>query len=301
MEFLFAEPDDIDKEGLRQGDLLAKTRALSGALSQAHQYYATASDYTHFLVLTQSCDLVRRNGKAPKARYITVAAVRPLKTVIDRFLAKHEFGDFEFPVLLCKKDRELLAQQLLERLLHNTCDGHFFIRKDSVSDIDEDLCAFLALSVALKNIHYDACLSSKVAQLEDIFAAKVGWLTGSLYSRVATPDIEELLSEPEVYKAAFYDETLYNRTAWLSPAQFRHLKKLVQAWRKDNPHAQLDLVAAQAIIDNIPEDVTFVAERVFAVLSESGLVSKNEAMRDSVINTIQPGVALRRLIRSDRN
>src|ERR1700682_4541608 len=155
MDFVFAPPEQTEKNSLVQGDLLVRNAGLQSILSQAHGYYATAPDYNYFLVLTQSCDLVRRRSR-PKARYITLAAARPLTLVIDRFLAKIRH-DYQFPVMLCQKDQEIRARQLLERLLHNTEDGFFFLKKDSHPAIDQDLCVFLPLSVAVRAEHYEAC------------------------------------------------------------------------------------------------------------------------------------------------
>ena len=218
MDFIFAPAAEVDASSLRQGDLLLKTDALKAAISVAHSYYAEAEDYTHFLVLTQSCDLVRRGGK-PKSRYITVAAARPLSVVVARVLEKYRFPKFDFPFVVCPSSNAVSAQHFLERLLHNTEDGYFFIRKDEARGINQDLCVFLPLSIALRVDHYDVCLSTKIAQLDNIFAAKVGWLAGNQYSRVATPDVEEKLDAPSEYKKAFYKEALFEDTAWLTSQQ----------------------------------------------------------------------------------
>lgn len=58
--FLFKDSQNIDTNNLHQGDLLINAEPLSSAINQAHSYYATAEDYSHFMVLTQSCDLVLR-------------------------------------------------------------------------------------------------------------------------------------------------------------------------------------------------------------------------------------------------
>ncbi len=102
MDFIFAPPEQTEKDCLVQGDLLVRNAGLQSVLAQAHGYYATAPDYNYFLVLTQSCDLVRRPTK-PKARYITLAAVRPLSLVIERFLEKIRH-DYQFPIMLCQKE-----------------------------------------------------------------------------------------------------------------------------------------------------------------------------------------------------
>jgi hypothetical protein len=131
MDFLFAAPEKTDRENLTQGDLLARNAGLRDALMQAHQYYASAPDYSHFVVLTQSCDIVRRSGKC-KTRYITLAAARPLSVVTERFLAKISYSYAEFPITLCQKDQEIRAKQMLERLLHNTEDGLFSFGREVI-------------------------------------------------------------------------------------------------------------------------------------------------------------------------
>src|SRR6266852_5493718 len=188
MDFIFVSPPKMDRRSLLQGDLLVRNELLKSVLAQAHSYYAEAPDYQHYIVLTQSCDLVRRRGKPPKSRYITLAAARPLSIVVDRFTARHRFTLEDFPVPLCNKISEIRARQLLERLIHNTEDGFFFLRKDSHPELVEDLCVFLPLSVAVRSEHYDQCLAAKIGQMEDIFSARVGWLVGNMYSQVGTPD-----------------------------------------------------------------------------------------------------------------
>src|ERR1035437_4182653 len=100
MDFVFASPEQTEQNSLLQGDLLVRNEELQSILSQAHGYYAAAPDYNYFLVLTQSCDLVRRRSK-PTARYITLAAARPLTLVVDRFLATIRH-DYQFPIMLCQ-------------------------------------------------------------------------------------------------------------------------------------------------------------------------------------------------------
>lgn len=78
-----------DSEDLRQGDLLAKTKEIEQVITTVHPYYLR-DDYTYFIVLTQSCDLVRRKGKTPNSRYITIAAVRPLDLVIRREVERYQ-------------------------------------------------------------------------------------------------------------------------------------------------------------------------------------------------------------------
>jgi hypothetical protein len=178
-DFIFEPTEGIDHDQLLQGDLLHRTKALADAIAQAHSYYATAGDYSHFLVLTQSCDLVRRRGDKCKSRYITICAVRPLSTAVNRELSRYTSPIKGCPIPVGKLENNLLARQYLERVLNNTIDGIFFIPKGSASTVDEHLCAFLPLSVALRVDHYDTCLSAKVAQTKEIFSAKIGSLASN--------------------------------------------------------------------------------------------------------------------------
>lgn len=298
MDFIFAKPDEFDRATLRQGDLLIKNEALRSAIARAHSYYADASDYSHFVVLTQSCDLIRRGTKPPRSRYITIAAVRSLQIVIDRFLAKHRFPNFEFPFAVCQKERETYAEQLLERLLNNTQDGLFFIRKASVKSINDDLCVFLPLSIALRAEHYESCLGAKIAQLDHIFAAKIGWLTGNLYSRVGTPDIEDHHSNPDTYKQEFYEEVLHKKTIWLSSRQFKRLKKLTRQWSKDNPGAGLSEPQARELLTQIPDEAAFVAQRAVEVLVNNNFLERDADMIRRAQNILQNDLALQRLVRT---
>ena len=59
MDFLFVQDSKLDRESLHQGDLILRTDRLKAAFEQAHSYYATKDDYTHF-VRWIGTDLVRK-------------------------------------------------------------------------------------------------------------------------------------------------------------------------------------------------------------------------------------------------
>lgn len=298
LEFLFATTEETNYTGLEQGDILNKTEELQQVLRQAHSYYADAEDYTHFMVLTQSCDLVRRNGKQPKSRYISLAAIRPLSVLVDRLISKYEFqlGKVDFPFQICNKEHEVFAKQTLEKLLHNTIDGFFFIRKDSHPTINKDLCVFLPLSIAIRNEHYDDCLKSKVAQLDNIFQAKLGWLVGAMYSRVGTPDLEEHVSDPDSYKESFYEEILFKETAWLSSPQLSVLKDAAKKWRKENPGHELDKSAAHSLIGSLPTGHEIIAERIVQLLTSEEFVDDDTETKKRIRNMLANDPSLRKLI-----
>src|SRR5215203_5095036 len=79
---------------LQQGDLLSRQDAFCDLIRQFHPYYLK-QDYTHFLVLTQSGDLVRRQSGKVTAPYITLAAVRPLVLALEREAEKWRAGELQ--------------------------------------------------------------------------------------------------------------------------------------------------------------------------------------------------------------
>jgi len=161
-----------------------------------------------------------------------------------------------------------------------------------------DLCAFLLLSIALRAEHYGALLEAKIAQLDDIFAAKLGWLTGNLYSRVGTPDIEDSLKDDAPkYKESFYHEVLHRQTAWLSPYQIRELKKLTTQWQSDNPGREMPHEDALNLLDEVPTDIELVARRAISVLESSKLLEGDSTLFDRARTAIANDVNFRKLVR----
>lgn len=295
-EFLYAKKDDVSAEQLHQGDILFRDDYLANTIGEAHRYYADAPDYTHFVVLTQSCDLVRRYGKC-KSRYITIAAARPASTVITRLVDRYRYQDFDFPVSVCDKQREQLVQNVVENLLHNTSDGFFFIPRDSHPAITQNLCVFLPLSISLRIEHYDACLRSKIAQLSPVFQAKLGSLAGHQYSRVGTPDLEECDDDPDATKEQFFQELLYRRTAWLSSAQLKHLKREFRDWQNANPGKTADQAVARGLLESLPKHVDIVASRIVQQLQQSALLSVGDLERAKLV--LRNDSVLRKLVEPD--
>lgn len=295
LDFIFETQANTDTDNLHQGDILCRSEGLISVLKQAHKYYAEADDYSHFMVLTQSCDLVRRNG-TPKARYITLAAIRPLDIVVERLVNKYSFDGFEFPIPVCNKANEVYVRQTIERLLHNTEDGFFFIRKDSHSLINKDMCVFLPLSVAIRNTHYDHCLNAKIAQLDKIFQAKLGWQVGNIYSRVGTPDIEEHTSDPDQYKKDFLDEIIYQKTAWLNSQQLKMLKKKSKEWLRENSGKTITQEVALTLAKEVPDNIEIISARIVDQLSQNKYIANEDDKKEEIKNIIINDRVLRNIL-----
>lgn len=248
----FTYTSELDSESLCQGDVLEKTQELQELLNDVHPHYCR-DEYTHFQVLTQSCDLVLR-GQACSARYITIAAVRSLDTVIRREVEKQASGklcEFDGDLLCSDKTRERLSQ-FVTSLINNNSKEHFFLRAVPESGLDSDRCTFLYLSIAIKAEHYHKCLRAKIIQLDDVFQSKLGWLVGNLYSRVGTPDYwPTAISEKRDFND-LVQNLLEGQLVWVPQRIFRDVKELADQNSDEEPNASLEEVFEKA--DKLAEE-----------------------------------------------
>lgn len=179
--------EDPDTTQLRQGDVLQRTPELTELLDQYHPHYAQHPDYQFFAVITQSCDLVKRGKKPPKAPYIAIAAARTLEETLLREAAKGQSEwQREAKVIGDRQKNNLLM--FLQRVMDNNESGYFYLHDDQALGIHTPCCVVLALAVTLRAQHYDLLLDAKIAQLTDTFQAKLGWLIANMYGRVGTTE-----------------------------------------------------------------------------------------------------------------
>ena len=183
--FTYSNAHSLD---LCQGDVLEKTPELMDVLKQWHPYFYTNSEYKYFIVLTQSCDLVRRNSGECNSRYITIAAVRSFDNFLRRSLESLRI-DYIGELWMLDEKYKLNLEQFLIKLMNNNQPGFFFLCEEPTFDFTEPMVATLLVSVALKSDeHYQLCRDAKRLELADAFKAKLGWLLGQQFSRVGTPD-----------------------------------------------------------------------------------------------------------------
>jgi hypothetical protein len=205
---------------LSQGDVLKKTDEIKSLLEEVHPHYLK-DDYTHFLVLTQTCDLVRRDKGACKSRYITLAAVRPLELAIKRALEKYQESPFEQVANVCSAKHRGRVGDFLVKLFNNNEHDYFYLHEDVALGLSPSSCAFLQLSIAIRaRDHYEKCIKARVASMSEIFAAKLGWLVGNLYSRVGTDDWTPEHQKPSEFKKRV-EETLEAACKWIDDEQLK--------------------------------------------------------------------------------
>jgi hypothetical protein len=74
-------------------------------------------------------------------------------------------------------------------LYNNNESNYFFLYREPHLGLDGDYCIFLQLPISVKaEGDYDTLLEGKFLQLEVSFQHKLGYLVGTLYSRIGTED-----------------------------------------------------------------------------------------------------------------
>lgn len=222
LHFTYKKPNSSQ---LNQGDILRKTPELLALIETVHPHYAR-EDYLYFQVLTQTCDLVRRDGKKCKTRYITLAAVRALDLVVERAIEGiSEKTKFQGKIF-CADTSKRFLEDIINKLLNNNDPHHFFLQAEPDLGLAMPCCTQLHLSISIRaNEHFDVCLNSKILELSENFRAKLGWLVGNLYSRVGTEDyVPGAIPNSSAYDV-YVNELLNKYVAWVPSSDFAKFKK----------------------------------------------------------------------------
>jgi hypothetical protein len=244
---------------LEQGDLLSPDSELRALLEQYHPYYAQHKENKLYAVLTQSCDLVRRED-GYKAHYISIAPVRPLRVIIRyEFERKFVYPDDGAPFGAMTLKGEI--ERFLERLLNNNEASHFYYRAAPQSALVEPMCAMLALPISLKVEHYDAILRTRILGVESVFQAKLGWLLGQMYSRVGTPELE-----PSQLRTEIGDIT-NSLAVWFENEDFKQFVQLLDDYKAENPGKRIDGDVSKQLIPSIKSRKKRVVDRVLDLAS----------------------------------
>jgi hypothetical protein len=171
---------------LQQGDIVSRTDELLGVLKNVHSYFCDER-YLAFIVVTQSCDLVRRKEGACKARHISLAVVRELDRVLPGLIS--EVCAYKNTKIL-RSELKVEAREFVSRILdqNEQAKGLFYLHPSADAGIATASVAFLRITITLRQEHYELLQNCRVGRLEPEFTNKLGWLVGNLYSRVGTPD-----------------------------------------------------------------------------------------------------------------
>lgn len=297
MHFTYREEGTVD---LCQGDLLARTPALQEILRSYHPHYFENPRNTHFLVLTQSCDVARRKDGVCGTKYITIAAVRSLAEVVKRQLELEVDPRITAAVPIGSSKARSRLEMFLQRLVNNNEPEFFFLRRDISVGLREDSCAFLRLSIPLRVEHYDALFAARVLQLTEPFQAKLGSLVGQMYSRVGTKDWPD-----GELKQFVQSEVAAAQGIWLEERQLDSLAAAIDEWRGQNEGVELGHEQLLKLIKKLPGDRKERAlQRIREVLASSPQIksllqediwSANDL--DKVLNFLRGDTALSSLIK----
>ena len=110
-----------------------------------------------------------------------------------------------------------------------------------------------------------------------MFQAKLGWLKGNIYSRVATPDIEERTIDSAEIKNGFYDNYVpKDKLVWLSGLQAELLRKLVKGKSAELGRELATSEVLDLIEKEIPEDIQIIANKIVDRFKKNGLIEEGE-------------------------
>ena len=274
MHWTYRSVADTD---LQQGDILARTDELLKLFEEIHPHFCDPK-YLAFLVLTQTCDLVRRGGKPCRSRYINLAVVRSLDSVLLDLLDQvcERLG----PGIYLRETKPR-ANQLLERIFgqNEQALGLFYLHPDAEAGVPESAIALLQVSVAFRVQHYDLLLAARRGGLQEEFQAKLGWLVGNLFSRVGTTDWTESKDRQKelggMLKAFLEDTRESGRPSWISRGEKEALEKAGVALAGVDPGEIDDLKRRHRPISVLEE----VVDAVLAVMGRETRLEPKDVER----------------------
>ena len=287
----FTYKADADMKSLCQGDVLNITEELAEVLRNVHPYFLNGQ-YRYFMVLSQSCDLVRRDGKNCKTPYITLAAIRSYDSFVEKTLVKEKFAENVSGLLLMDEKKKEKAYQLIERIYNNTEPEYFFLYKEDALDFPESMITYLKVSIALKSQeHYDKCLAAKKMELSDEFKAKLGWLVGNMYSRVGTADWEGIMTAQE--RKEMLNNDLESKCIIGSKDQLKILKaELAKKSEMIHNHEEAASFVSDIYVQTKYEKALSIIEEIFQTSSKK--IPKEE--KEILLNKIKSRTTLKTLI-----
>lgn len=269
LHWTYEEYDNDDD--LKQGDILQSTETIQSLLEEFHPHFRDEK-YKAFLVLTQSCDLLRRNGNPPATNYINIAVIRPLRDVMSTLLS-HVCD----PVKIDKSvvagtfigETRYKGEQLIQRIINQNEQklGLFYLYPDADVGIAEHSVALLKVNITFKTSHYSNLINARYGRLKPQFRSKLGWLTGNLFARVATQDWGGKKKRELVDEIMNLESTSSTPLEWIPHKKFKKAKEQI---RTTNTMTREELV-----------------EKINAVEIESSL-EKACKMISSVIEDVRP-------------
>ena len=260
--------------------MLERTPEIEEVLSQLYPYaHQRPETYPFFLVLTQSCDLQLHDADLPKADYITVAAVRPLRYVLERELKRCQ-SDAELAAGICFSDKKQKLTFFVQRLLSNEQDPYFYLHPDVRTPFQEPHIAHLRITFPLQtDKHYGKCIKAKKLQLTLPFQAKLGWLTTLVFGQVATEDFAPTQRKrlARTYVEGIGGVRWLKRHAFMNMVHQHHMQGSLKDLCPDDIQALIDEYTEGTYPGMVANRATQIVQNVLG-LSESKVDELRSAM-----------------------
>lgn len=273
MHFTYASPD---KSQLKQGDIISKRSAIHALLEEYYPYWAEDQNYTHLMVISQTCDLVRRNGNPCKTHWINVAAVKPLGVVLNSQIKGYQDTDFMKAAGVYPLNERGAFRRFLQRLHNNNEVEYFYLHQEPSVKFMTNSCAFLRISATLRRDHYDVLLENKVVQLTPVFQAKLGWMVGTIYSRVGTGDWVPNKFESTREFTNMLDGIVEGTCNWLDRSRIKNAER---KWKQANKPQDTEQFILQEI--KRKPQLTLrerVVEDIISALREKDVIEESQVI-----------------------
>lgn len=179
------------KEDLQQGDMLFALPEDCLSLKSIDTFF-TVEQIRGYLVVSQTCDLVRR----PKlnAECINLAVILSLAHVLQNLFAS-KLGYLQAGIFN-ESNREDTLDFIAKVVNQNEwARALFYLHPDLEAGITVHSVALLRFVVPIPTTKYDRLLKLRCGRLTTEFQNKLGWMTGNLFSRIGVPDWKEKVGE----------------------------------------------------------------------------------------------------------
>lgn len=277
-------------DDIQQGDILQPSEQLRSVFEAVHPHFCDPK-YQAFVVLTQTCDLVRRDGQPCRSRYINLAVVRPLRIVIDTFLEKYCTKLYD---AIYASESKTKARMFLARLFNQNeqLEGLFYLHQDADVGILEPAVALLQVSIAVRSRdHYATVAAARTGRLNREFQNRLGWLVGYLFSRVPTQDWPENQLRKMV-DATLKDAAAASLVSWV-PGECKAAAEAAKISLDDLPTKEV----LQILNDHQPKPVKeAVVERILQIASDK-LPSLDTQDKEKLRNYLTNDMELRQILK----
>lgn len=266
----YENPKNIKRELLYQGDIIhlkddLKTNFLSN--------FNLGFDPEYLMIVSQTCDLVRRSNRPPKIRHVNVALVRPFKNFLKYAVQELNVTEIENTKVINDSSLNVLKTKLFDLINNCNSKSHFFLPRKS--PFKEHMIVVFNTTYPLRfEEQYELLLKNRVLSLKNEYKAKIGDVYATLFDRITVNElidkkdwskdklkilIDNLLDSNHITNANTPLLNAYQKTP-ISKPTFKKLKREFTKIR-ESEEIKKSKNDAKQVIKSIKEDlINFVIE-----------------------------------------